>query len=497
VHLHPSLPTGQRGGGGTAAGITLSASQLQIAGAGVAVAKQRKLPAQASVDIIAAGMQESHLTNLSGGDRDSVGWLQQRPSQGWGTAAQIMDPVYAAGKFFDKLITISGWQTEAPADAIQAVQSSGDASLYARWVPMARAVAASLLGDTSVALQCAPGGAGTPPGQAPNANAGQVLARARAELGLPYCFAGGTSTGPSHGDGGSGCEGQTVGFDCSGLALYAYAGVGVPLPHSAAADYLSPYGHPVPISQDQPGDLVFWSSNGSQLPDIVGALSGTGAGAAVAMRPAEVAQLAWAAFHPEEAGDLDDVDHAGSEELVDLDWESAGPAAAEELWDRYKHDSGISVSFVMEAAPRGSVKETVLKRLLEPHPHLPRKRVTIYYRPLDPAAAATWADRQRNVVATNHGQLAAARETSTTQAAANARDEARGAAVLRFAVITTITVTDEEQLRRAIKAIRNLHAGARLVMSRAYGQQAGAFSAGLGLGVLLPDHVTLPKVLTE
>ena len=237
---------------------------------------------------------------------------------------------------------------------------------------------------------------------------------------------------------------------------------------------------------------------GSQLPDIVGALSGTGAGGAEAMRPAEVAQLAWAAFHPQEAGDLDDLDHAaGGEELVDLEWESAGPAAAEELWDRYKHDSGISVSFVMDAAPPGSIKETVLKRLLEPHPHLPRKRVTIYYRPLDPAAAAAWADRQRNVVATNHGQLAAARETSTTQAAANARDEARGAAVLRFAVITTITVTDEEQLRRAIKAIRNLHAGARLVMSRAYGQQAAAFSAGLGLGVLLPDHVTLPKVLTE
>lgn len=236
---------------------------------------------------------------------------------------------------------------------------------------------------------------------------------------------------------------------------------------------------------------------GTQLPDIVAALNGTGAGAATAMRPAEVTQLAWAAFHPDEAGDLDDLDRAGTDELVDLEWESAGPVSAEELWDRYKHDSGVSVSFLMEAAPRGSVKETVLKRLLEPHPHLPRKRVTIYYRPLDPAAAAQWADRQRNVVATNHGQRAAAREASTSQAAANARDEARGAAVLRFAVITTITVTDEDQLRRAIKAIRNLHAGARLTMSRAYGQQAAAFSAGLGLGVLLPDHVTLPKILTE
>jgi hypothetical protein len=54
-----------------------------------------------------------------------------------------------------------------------------------------------------------------------------------------------------------------------------------------------------------------------------------------------------------------------------------------------------------------------------------------------------------------------------------------------------------EQLRRAIKAVRNLHAGARLEMRRAYGQQSAASSAGLGLGVLLPNHVTLPKVLTE
>ena len=120
--------TPQKGSGPAAVGITLSASHLQIAGAGVAVAKKRRLPAQASIDIIAAGMQESTLTNLSGGDRDSVGWLQQRPSQGWGTVQQLMDPVYAAGAFFDKLVTIAGWETEAPGDAIQAVKISVDGS---------------------------------------------------------------------------------------------------------------------------------------------------------------------------------------------------------------------------------------------------------------------------------------------------------------------------------------------------------------------------------
>jgi cell wall-associated NlpC family hydrolase len=246
------------------AGITLSATQLQIAGTAVGVAKQRKLPAQASIDVLAAGLQESTLTNLSSGDRDSVGFLQQRPSQGWGTVAQIMDPAYAAGKFFDHLVDVANWQKLPAGQAIQKVQISGTPAAYGKWLPMATALAASLLGDPSVALTCAPGGAGAAPGQAPDTKVGTVLARARAQLGLPYCFDGGTSTGPSHGVGGGGCGGQTVGFDCSGLALYAYAGVGVSLEHSAADQYTDPAGHHVPVTQVQPGDLVFLSSNGSQ-----------------------------------------------------------------------------------------------------------------------------------------------------------------------------------------------------------------------------------------
>lgn len=255
------------GGEAVAAGITLSASQLQIASAGVAVAKQRNLPGQAAIDILAAGMQESQLTNLSGGDRDSVGWLQQRPSQGWGTAAQIMDPVYAAGKFLDHLILVASWQNLPPAQAIQDVQISSDGSLYAKWVPMATALAASLLGDPSVALSCSGGGGGTAPGQAPNTAVGRALARGQSALGLPYCFAGGTATGPSHGGGGSGCEAQTVGFDCSGLALYMWSAAGVQLEHYAASQYTSPDGVLVPITQVQPGDLVFLSSDGT-IPGI-------------------------------------------------------------------------------------------------------------------------------------------------------------------------------------------------------------------------------------
>ena len=60
---------------------------------------------------LATAQQESRLRNLDYGDRDSLGLFQQRPSQGWGTEAQVQDPAYAAGKFYDWLVTVPGWET--------------------------------------------------------------------------------------------------------------------------------------------------------------------------------------------------------------------------------------------------------------------------------------------------------------------------------------------------------------------------------------------------
>ncbi|AXK33838.1 hypothetical protein DVA86_15395 [Streptomyces armeniacus] len=51
-----------------------------------------------------AGWVESHMHNLNCGDRDSLGVFQQRPSAGWGTPEQILDPVYATTKFLEQAI---------------------------------------------------------------------------------------------------------------------------------------------------------------------------------------------------------------------------------------------------------------------------------------------------------------------------------------------------------------------------------------------------------
>lgn len=78
---------------------------------------------------IMTSLAESGLRNLNGGDRDSLGLFQQRPSQGWGTPQQVTDPTYAANKFYDGL---AGAQGATPWARAQAVQRSAfaDGSNY-------------------------------------------------------------------------------------------------------------------------------------------------------------------------------------------------------------------------------------------------------------------------------------------------------------------------------------------------------------------------------
>lgn len=103
---------------------------------------------------LATAMQESGLRNLTGGDRDSAGLFQQRPSQGWGTYAQVTDPVHAAVAFYDKLRSEPDWTTLTVTEAAQLVQRSAAPQAYARWEPRARAIAAALTGEFPATLTC-------------------------------------------------------------------------------------------------------------------------------------------------------------------------------------------------------------------------------------------------------------------------------------------------------------------------------------------------------
>jgi len=121
-----------------------------------AVAVGRQLPARATSIALATAMQESKLRNLAYGDTagpDSRGLFQQRPSQGWGTEAEVMDPVHASGAFFDELVTFD-YRSMSVTAAAQKVQRSAFPEAYAAHEAAARAYASALTGESASALTC-------------------------------------------------------------------------------------------------------------------------------------------------------------------------------------------------------------------------------------------------------------------------------------------------------------------------------------------------------
>ncbi len=140
---------GTGGGSGTPPGSSygsLSEEQKANARTIIGVGKGAGVPEYGWVIALATAMQESTLVNVDYGDRDSLGLFQQRPSQGWGTEAQVQQPVLASKAFYGVaahtpnpgLLDISGWQSMTVTQAAQAVQRSGYPDAYAKWETLAR-----------------------------------------------------------------------------------------------------------------------------------------------------------------------------------------------------------------------------------------------------------------------------------------------------------------------------------------------------------------------
>ncbi len=146
--------------GCTVASYSLETEQAAVASTMVGAVSRHDpaLPERAAVLVLAAALQESKLRNLAqgDGDRDSVGVLQQRPSQGWGggSAAKLNDVGEATTEFLDKLVQFKRWQSLPLAEAIQNVQISADGSAYAQHEDEAKALADALLGRRPAAISC-------------------------------------------------------------------------------------------------------------------------------------------------------------------------------------------------------------------------------------------------------------------------------------------------------------------------------------------------------
>jgi hypothetical protein len=115
----------------------ITASRLANASTIVRQALKRHMGVRSAVIAVATAMQESTLQNITYGDRDSLGLFQQRPSCGWGSAAQITNPAYAANAFLSALHTHQSadpeWASQPLWATAQAVQQSGFPYAYAKW----------------------------------------------------------------------------------------------------------------------------------------------------------------------------------------------------------------------------------------------------------------------------------------------------------------------------------------------------------------------------
>ncbi|MFI7384316.1 heavy metal transporter [Streptomyces sp. NPDC049813] len=141
-------------GQGAGARYTFTAEQAANAATISAVGTSRGMPERAVTIALATALQESGLRNIHRGDRDSLGLFQQRPSEGWGRAEQIMDPVYAAERFYAHLDKIPGYSRLPLTVAAQRVQRSGYPQAYAKHEPDATLLSASLTGRAPATLTC-------------------------------------------------------------------------------------------------------------------------------------------------------------------------------------------------------------------------------------------------------------------------------------------------------------------------------------------------------
>ncbi|MDO9457957.1 hypothetical protein [Nocardioides sp.] len=134
--------------------VTVSVEQAENAALIAAVAERRDLPPRAVSIALATAYQESDLVNIDYGDRDSLGLFQQRPSQGWGSEEELLDPTYAANAFYDALVEVDGYQGLEITVAAQTVQRSGFPDAYADHEADARVLASALTGESGAAFAC-------------------------------------------------------------------------------------------------------------------------------------------------------------------------------------------------------------------------------------------------------------------------------------------------------------------------------------------------------
>lgn len=156
--------------------VHLSLEQAENAALIAAIAQSRGLPARAVTIALATAYQESKILNITYGDRDSLGLFQQRPSQGWGSEDEVMDPFHSTNAFYDALVKVPDYRKLDVTVAAQKVQRSAYPDAYADHEDDARVLASALTGNSRAAFHCVT--EGTPESASPELEENGLTPRA-------------------------------------------------------------------------------------------------------------------------------------------------------------------------------------------------------------------------------------------------------------------------------------------------------------------------------
>lgn len=233
-------------------------------------------------------------------------------------------------------------------------------------------------------------------------------------------------------------------------------------------------------SVNPPTDLAEQVAEALKVVDSLD-LSGTGTDIMRRATDVDVRRLVRSAYDP-------DTFNARDREFEDLSWSECGPQAADDGWEEYSHDGGVSLSWVLREMPRRPIAYSVLLPLLAPGRF--QRRITLSYRVLDPYEGEAVLEREisnahqrAQATAEVKGRAKYSQRADAQRAEAAAAQAAGGSQVVDWTLMVTVTARStaelpaaRQELERAVKATRGIR------MRPAYGAQAATFAAGLPLG---------------
>ncbi|MFF8279931.1 SCO6880 family protein [Streptomyces lateritius] len=233
-------------------------------------------------------------------------------------------------------------------------------------------------------------------------------------------------------------------------------------------------------SANPPADLAEQVAEALKVVDSLD-LSGTGTDIERRATDIDLRRLVRSAYDP-------DVFNARDAEFADLSWVECGPQAADDGWEEYAHDGGVSISWVLREMPRRPIPYSVLLPLLAPGRF--QRRITLAYRVLDPYEGEAVLEReishaqnQAQMTAEIKGRAKWSQKADAQRAEKAAAQVAGGSQVVDWTLMVTVTARStaelpaaRQELKRAEKAMRSIR------LRPAYGAQAAVFAAGLPLG---------------